>query len=244
MAEVDPKAAQNNNDAAAGGKDGAQGGDKGAGGQGDGKSTLLTGDGKDGKSADGKDGQAGDGKDGKAGDGKDGKPGDGKEGKDGKKAEGAPEKYEQFTAPEGVQLDQELVTEFTTLAKAKNLSQEAAQEVLNLGAKAVQKALSAQTERWGEIREGWVNDLKADKEFGGEKFNETVEGAKRALKRFGSDSFTGFLNATGYGDNADFIRLLARVDKATREDTVVDGDEKGEGAKDAASVLYPNQGKK
>lgn len=240
MADNDPNA-KPNSDAAGGGSGNPGDANKPGGDQKD--TSLLGGDGKpaDGKPADGKPA------DGKPADGKpaDGKPADGKpaDGKD-KPAEGAPEKYTDFTMPEGVKLDAAVLGEFTTFAKEKNLSQADAQKLVDLATKANAQTLEQQQTRWSEIRQGWVNELKADKEFGGEKFTETVEGAKRAMKRFGDDGFRAELNSFGYGDNAGLVRLLARVDKATREDRVVDGEDKGGQKDDAATTLYPNQGKK
>lgn len=178
------------------------------------------------------------------------KPKEGEEPKDGKekKEEGAPEKYETFSAPEGVELDQEMLDEFSNVAKELNLSQENAQKLVDFGPKLLQKAQERQTQQWLEIREGWVKDLKADKEFGGEKFNETVERAKRALNTFGDEGLTKLLlppekGGTGFGDNDAIIKFLARVDKATSEDAIVDGGEPGKDNRGAADVLYPSQGK-
>lgn len=164
------------------------------------------------------------------------------------KLENAPEKYEPFSAPDGVTLDQELVGEFSTAAKELNLSQEKAQKLVDFGPKIMQRFVEAQSKQWGEIREGWVNDLKADKEFGGEKLNETVQRAKRALSKFGDEKLVKLLlppskGGTGFGDNDALIRLLAKVDKATSEDSIVDGEKSGKDDRSAADLLYPNQGK-
>ena len=162
--------------------------------------------------------------------------------KDGKPAEGAPEKYETFVAPEGVTLDQEMLGKFSGVAKELNLPQAGAQKLVDLAVEHSKQIIASQQSQWAEIRQEWVSEIKADKEFGGEKFNETVVSAKRALGKFGSEKLVQFLDSTGYGDNAELIRLLARVDKATREDKTVDGDPAKEN-KSAAETLYPNQGK-
>lgn len=164
-----------------------------------------------------------------------------------KAAEGAPEKYE-FKAPEGQQFDPELTSEFSTVAKELNLSQENADKLVAFGPKILQKAQEKQVEQWAEIRQGWVTNLKADKEFGGPKFAETIERAKRALGKFGDATLAKLLAApskggTGFGDNDGLIKFLARVDKATAEDTVIDGGASGEDNKSAAEVIYPQQGK-
>jgi len=173
-----------------------------------------------------------------AGDPKAAKPDD-----KGKAKEGAPEKYEDFAAPEGVELDKEMLGKFTGIAKALNLPQVGAQKLVDLAAEHTKNIVQQQQVRWSEIRQEWVNELKADKEFGGEKFNETIVGAKRALGKFGSPKMVEFLESTGYGDNAELIRFMARVDKATREDRAIDGGPAGAAPQSAAAVIYPTQGK-
>lgn len=167
--------------------------------------------------------------------------------KDATKLEGAPDKYE-FKAADGQQFDPELTTEFSTIAKELNLTQENAQKLADFGPKILQKAMDKQVQQWTEIREGWVTAIKADKEFGGNKFAETIERAKRALGKFGDAGLSKLLAApskggTGFGDNDSLIKFLARVDKATSEDAIVDGAPSGADNVSAASVIYPNQGK-
>lgn len=167
--------------------------------------------------------------------------------KEATKPEGAPEKYE-FKAADGQQFDPELTAEFSTIAKELNLTQENAQKLADFGPKILQKAMDKQVQQWTEIREGWVTAIKADKEFGGNKFAETIERAKRALGKFGDAGLSKLLAApskggTGFGDNDSLIKFLARVDKATSEDAAVDGDPSGKDNVSAASVIYPNQGK-
>lgn len=163
------------------------------------------------------------------------------------KVDGAPDKYE-FKAADGQEFDPELTTEFSTVAKELNLSQEKADKLVAFGPKILQKALAKQVEQWATIREGWVNELKADKEFGGPQLAETVNRAKRALAKFGDAGLTKLLSApnkggTGFGDNNSLIKFLARVDKATSEDQIVDGDPSGKDNVSAAEVIYPTQGK-
>lgn len=178
------------------------------------------------------------------------KPGEKKPDEKGK-AEGAPEKYGDFTAPEGVTLDTEIVGKFTGLAKEFNLTQDGAQKFVDLAAEHQGRILQQQMDKWNEISAEWQTKLKADKEFGGDKFSETVQRAKRALDKFGAqdeDLMTVIKpiakGGMGLGNNPGVIRLLARFDKATSEDAFVDGDTSGKDNRPAADILYPNQGKK
>ena len=160
-----------------------------------------------------------------------------------KKLEGAPGAYEGFKLPEGTEVNEELMGEFTTLAKEMNLPQESAQKLIDLLPKQFEAFAAKQAESWKDTREGWVKDIKEDKELGGEKFDETLERANRVLRNFGSDGLKTFLADSGFGDSADLIRMLSKLDKALGEDYVVNGDPSGAQEKGAAETLYGNQGK-
>jgi hypothetical protein len=139
---------------------------------------------------------------------------------------------------EGVQVDPEVLGSFKTIAKEAGLKGEHAQKLADLAAKNMEGVLKAQQDQWAKQREAWANEIKADKDFGGQKFNETVERAKRALGKFGEAGLVEFLDQTGYGDNPALIRLLARVDRALGEDKVLDGAPPEKDTRSAAEVLY------
>jgi hypothetical protein len=178
------------------------------------------------------------------------KPADGSEGQSGtKQPQGAPEKYE-FKPPQGVVLDAEVIGAFSTLAKELNLPQDAAQKVIDqLGpalaqsnAKAIETAMETQATKW-------ASESQSDKEFGGEKLDENLGTAKKALERYASPQLRALLGkfhpkdnpiGTGLGNHPEVIRLFVKVGKAISEDKVVPGSTKpGTGAKSAAQVLFP-----
>ena len=155
---------------------------------------------------------------------------------------GAPEQYEDFAAPEGVQLDAELVGDLKTLAKELNLSQKDAQRVADLGPKLMQKLQGHQAETFAQVRQTWADAAKADKEYGGEAFAENLGAAKKALDSFGTPELRTLLNESGIGNHPEVIRFMVRAGKAISSDTFVAGDRSASGAgKDPAKTLYPNQ---
>jgi hypothetical protein len=159
---------------------------------------------------------------------------------DDKPAEQAPEQYEEFTVPEGFKLNDDVKGEFVTLAKSANLSQTAAQSMLDLATKQVQSMVDQQRLEMVEQRKDWVKSIKEDSEFGGAKLKETVMRAKRSLKAYGDADLVTFLETTGLGDHPSIIKLLSRVDRVTAEDQAPTGDKPGEssGPQTLASVLY------
>jgi len=87
----------------------------------------------------------------------------------------------------------------------------------------------------------WRSQIKSDPELGGANLNETQNRANRALSKYGTPRLVEELKRSGYTNNPELVRLLARVDKATGEDTAPNGNGgKPEGSKlTDADKLYP-----
>jgi hypothetical protein len=160
------------------------------------------------------------------------------------KPQGAPEKYE-FTAPEGKQFDAEIIGKYSEIAKELNLTQDAAQKLVeSMGPKIAERQL-AQVEA---IRNEWAQQSQVDKEFGGDKLNENMAVAKKALDSFGTPELRTLLVQSGLGNNPEVIRFMYRAGKAISEDTFV-GSSPGAGGKPTgpqdfnakAAALYTNQ---
>lgn len=159
------------------------------------------------------------------------------EGEGSQEESGAPEQYEDFTLPEGMELDPEVTEEFKTVAKEMNLPQQKAQQLVNLQAKAVAKMQEQQK----QTVEQWVEDVRKDSEIGGDKFNESVQTAKKALDTYGSDKLKELLDTSGLGNHPEVVRFFAKVGGTLKEDTLEEGNPPGsKGAEDKslAEALY------
>lgn len=148
--------------------------------------------------------------------------------------------YSDFTLPEGVEVDSETLSEARTLLGEMKLPQEQAQRLVDFYAGKIRQFGASQAESWVKLNEKWVGDFKADKEIGGERIQETVTAATRAMERFGTPGLREALMMTGAGNHPEVIRFVARVGRATTEDrfVVATGASAG-GARSAAEVLYP-----
>lgn len=167
-------------------------------------------------------------------------PADGKT--DDGKPSGAPEKYEDFKLPEGFEADTETLAEAQSLFKEMNLSQDAAQKLVDMWTGKQRTAQEANTKAWTDLRTAWVNEAKADKEFGGQNFNASLGLAKNALKAFGTPKLNEALEFSGMGDHPELIRFLTKVGKAIGEDSLKFGHAgQSQPKKDASDVLYPNE---
>lgn len=163
-----------------------------------------------------------------------GKP---KEGGDGQ-GEGDLEAWKPELA-EGVKVDEELLGEAKTWAKQHGLNGEQLQGVVNLGVKMQEKAAQALVEAHNTYVEKLTAEAKADKEIGGAKLADSVKAAHSVLKRFAGEDTKAIvdeLERTGLGSHPKVIKLLAKIEKATRED---DTEERVAGGKGGAKAANP-----
>ena len=163
-----------------------------------------------------------------------------KEAEDGKGTEGSekdepgkPEPYE-IEAPEGYPITPENLKSLNAHFNELGLTKEQAEKALAYRAEqyaAFQASQQAQ-------RKSWITEIQADKEYGGEKFKETVADAKRALAQFDEGgTIRTLLEETGYGDNPAIIKVFAKVGRAMAEDKIVGNGGAG-GIKPLAERLY------
>lgn len=146
----------------------------------------------------------------------------------------APEKYE-FAAPEGQELDANALAVFEPIAKELGLTQEQAQKLVDIYPQIQQQ----QAEAWSKQGEEWREQVKSDKEIGGDKYTANVGNAQKALDQFGSPALREYLETTLLGNHPELVRFFAKVGKAVSEDTMVMPNNGGQLS--AADVLYGNK---
>lgn len=160
---------------------------------------------------------------------------------DEKKPEGAPEEYADFTMPENVTVDQPMLDKFKPLARELNLNQDQAQKLVDIAAEMTANHYAQQSEAWQTTQTEWQTAAKADKEYGGDKFEENAEAARRVINTFGTPELKSFLNEYGMGNHPEAVRLFVRISKALKEDTlVVTGGDKSSQGKSLEERMYPN----
>lgn len=151
--------------------------------------------------------------------------------------EGAPEQYDDFTAPEGKTYDSEVLKGFAEAAKEANLSQEKAQAFLDKMSPVLEQRTQ---EQLSAMRSEWETASKADKEFGGEKLNENLAIAQKAMNEFGSPELKELLSTSGLGNHPEVIRMFYKAGKAISEDGYVGGRKTDGGVKDPSKIMYPD----
>jgi hypothetical protein len=150
--------------------------------------------------------------------------------------QGAPEKYE-FSTPDGKVFDPNVMSVFEASARKHNLTQEVAQGLLGeVGAAVAKRQAEAITQHVEDTKKKWDDAVRSDTEIGGDKLDENLAVAEKALTTFGTPGLKEFLNSTGMSHNPDLIRLLYKVGKTLKEDTGVEGSPQGTGK--SAQAFY------
>lgn len=137
------------------------------------------------------------------------------EGEADKPAEGAPEKYEEFKAPEGTQLDASVMKQFGEVAKDLNLPQGKAQEVVD---KMAPIMVQRQMEQIAAISSQWTEKSLATPEIA-----DHMQDIARIRDRFGMGAdgrldpdIAEFMNSPA-GNHPGVLKLLARAGRAFGE---------------------------
>jgi hypothetical protein len=151
-------------------------------------------------------------------------------------APAVPEKYD-FKLDDGSLLDAAYVEQFSQFAKEKKLTQDQAQEFLQREAQALNTFVAKQQQEFEKVQAEWVNQIKNDSEIGGEKFNQSIELAHRALKQFASDSFLKELETTGYGNHPELVRVFAKIGNMIKEDKMISPSAAG-GTRSIEEIFY------
>jgi len=161
-----------------------------------------------------------------------------------KPAEEAPAPFdaEKIALPEGMKADAEILGKFGEIATKHKVSQEAAQELVNLYHSVASTQAKQNWDSWQTTQSGWVADVKADREIG------NLDEVKRTVGRFLDDpAFAGpktreGFEVTGSGNHPEVIRFIYRLTKALAEGTHVAGNGPVRQAteRSLAERLYPN----
>jgi len=149
---------------------------------------------------------------------------------------GAPEKYE-LAAPEGMTLEPETTTQFETVARELNLTNEQANKLVPLAAELVKRNVAQQQAAQVAQVQKWLDESKADQEYGGEKFDTNVGTVRNAVARFATPQLKELMDQTGLGNHPEVVRLFYRIGNAIAEDKFVAASPAAP-KKSAASVLF------
>jgi hypothetical protein len=176
--------------------------------------------------------------------------GEGSGEEDSDKAGVVPDKYE-YESPEGIDLSedaQKMLDVFGDRAKDMGLTQDQYQAVVDYDMERGKAAVEYQSTAFDERVNAWGEEVKADKELGGENLEASLVLARKTLEGYGSEGFQQLLdkpsainpNGLGLGNHPEMIRFLQRVGKSVGESDFIDGDGHKAQDKDGLQRMYPS----
>lgn len=131
----------------------------------------------------------------------------------------AEEQTIEFTPPEGMDFFKDQYAEFEGMVDGylKENPNATAKQALKWAADEQAKRTTAEAEQsisqHNERIEDWLNKAKADEEIGGDKFDENVATAVKALDNSGDPQLREILNMTGLGNHPFILRMLVNEGK-------------------------------
>lgn len=145
--------------------------------------------------------------------------------------DGPPEEYEDFTLPEGMELDSDALEIGTPMLKELGLSQDKAQKVIDHYSQIRQAEVGRMQEAIEKRNAAWDEDLATDKEVGGEKLAANSAMVKKIFNTFDTDKAAAkYLAETGQASCSPIFKMFARMASHFEEDTFVSGNSsKGSG---------------
>lgn len=144
----------------------------------------------------------------------------------------------ELKAPEGSEISAEALEKIKSYAKEHNLTQEAAQKLVDLESEAVSAHAEELQEKFKKISEDWKAQAAQDKEYGGDNFAKNVELAHRAVERFSTPEFKQALNDSGFGNHPELLRIFVRIGHAMSEGNLVTSSSGGKVQKSAEEIFY------
>ena len=151
----------------------------------------------------------------------------------------APEKYE-LALPKDSLLPKERLDKISAFAKEKGLSNEEAQVIVDRESEAVAEDRQSQKAAFVTMNNGWLEELKADKEIGGDKLDENSEQAARVIDTFGTPEFKKELMDSGMGRHPGLFRMLVKIAGSMKDDKFIPpGAQSEEKKKSLVDKFYP-----
>ena len=137
----------------------------------------------------------------------------------------APEQYE-FEVADGA-VGEKVMETYQQVAKELDLPNDKAQMVLDKMLPVMQAHQMEQAEGFyqdiGGMPDTWEGAAMKDSEFGGDKIQENLATAKKAMDAFASPELKTLLNKTKLGNHPEMIRMFYRAGQSISEDRFVSG---------------------
>lgn len=123
-----------------------------------------------------------------------------------------------YDMPEGMELNTEMAEAFDEAFREVGLTQGQANQLVDAYATAHRDHFL------GEVRQmldGWVEAAKADREIGGQNWDDSIATAQKVIDRFGTpELMRDVISVQGLGAHPEMIRILTRIGHSLSDDVL------------------------
>lgn len=150
-------------------------------------------------------------------------------------------KFEDLKIPDGMEAMPEHGTKFLDIIGDQKMApRDRAQALIDLQGAVMQSAAEKIGQAFQQVRDGWVSEAKANKDWGGDKLPKTLEGIGKLLEVHGSPEVRKLMDETGAGDNPHMIAFLNKMAGLLNEPSPINGGSPTAQQKSLAESLYPS----
>lgn len=128
-----------------------------------------------------------------------------------------PETYD-FKMPEGMEVDAELVTGLEAFATENKLSGAEAQKIADMGISLLSKQQELRETQFNEIKAGWLESAKTDKEIGADVSKGKESLAARAFNTIATPEMKELVDHYGIGNHPEMLRMFYRLSSLMGDD--------------------------
>ena len=128
-----------------------------------------------------------------------------------------PETYE-FTPPEGMTIDEELLGDVQAFAKENKLTAAAAKNIADLGIKLVNKQNEIRENQFNEVKTGWLKTAQGDPEIGADVLKGKDSVAAKAFNTIATPEMKDLVDQFGIGNHPEFLRMFYRLSTLMGDD--------------------------
>lgn len=120
--------------------------------------------------------------------------------------------------PKDVQVNKARLDAFKALAKEHGFSSKQAQALADWNLSQIRADTAADAKAWEQQKATWVEELKADKDFGGANYDKNLDFANKAIRQFGGDAAVKRFADLGVSFDPMFVKTFAAIGKAIGDD--------------------------
>lgn len=123
-------------------------------------------------------------------------------------------------APDGIELDAELLKDARPIFKEAGLKVEHAQKLVDLVIRS-NAAMAQKQQAAGDAQaKAWAASVRQDKEIGGEGLKQNLTAARGALQKFFGPEAIALIRDSALGDHPEIIRGFLKIAKASADDSI------------------------